>query len=262
MHATSEKPILYVFAISHYCEKARWTLDYLGIDYVVVHLSPGTHAQVANELGAPTSSLPILAVGETVFQGSDAIFDWASAASEKTDKRLEPDAEFQEESRLLEQRLDALAGVHTRRYFYSEALVEHPETLLPVFTKDLEPDARATLESIWDLVRKAMIERMDLGRAQWDDARGILETELDWIDGLLSDGRAFLIGDHFSRVDVTAASLFALCAEPPEHATYREMTVPPRVAADIKIWGDRPSIRWVREMYHSYRIEKIEEETS
>lgn len=142
MHAPSEDPVLYVFAISHYCEKARWTLDYLGIDYALVHLPPGTHAQVANELGAPTSSLPILAVGETVIQGSDAIFDWASAASKKTDRRLEPDVSLQKEARLIEQRLDAIAGVQTRRYFYSEALVEHPEIVLPVFAKDLEPDAR------------------------------------------------------------------------------------------------------------------------
>lgn len=28
-----KKPTLYVFAISHYCEKARWALDFFEVDY-------------------------------------------------------------------------------------------------------------------------------------------------------------------------------------------------------------------------------------
>jgi len=27
-------PRLYIFPISHYCEKARWALDYLNVDYL------------------------------------------------------------------------------------------------------------------------------------------------------------------------------------------------------------------------------------
>jgi glutathione S-transferase len=27
------EPVLYVFAISHYCEKTRWALDHFGIAY-------------------------------------------------------------------------------------------------------------------------------------------------------------------------------------------------------------------------------------
>lgn len=29
-----QKPRLIAIALSHYCEKVRWALDYLGIDYV------------------------------------------------------------------------------------------------------------------------------------------------------------------------------------------------------------------------------------
>ncbi len=253
MTLLSDQPTLYVFAISHYCEKARWTLDYLGIDHRVEHLAPGMHSQIAGELGAPGTSLPILVSGETVVQGSDAIFDWASSAEVGGGQLLSADSALTDESRALEKRLDAIAGVQTRRYFYSEALVEYPEIVLPVFAKDLKADAQETLESIWGIVRQAMLERMDLGREQWDDARGILETELDWLDGLLSDGRPFLIGDHFSRVDITGASLLALLAETPEHATYRDIVMPARVRADIVLWRDRPSVRWVRDLYSNFR---------
>ena len=53
-------PVLYVFAISHYCEKARWSLDHHGIAYRLTCLPPGGHRQTANKLGARHSSLPIL----------------------------------------------------------------------------------------------------------------------------------------------------------------------------------------------------------
>ena len=74
-------PVLYVFAISHYCEKARWTLDYLGLDYTLRHLAPGAHRRLANKLGAPASTLPILVLGDEdgdkFIQGSSAIINWA-----------------------------------------------------------------------------------------------------------------------------------------------------------------------------------------
>jgi len=68
-------PVLYVFAISHYCEKARWTLDYLGIDYELRHVAPGEHGQIAKKLGAPRTSVPYLSTGDEVIQGSADIID-------------------------------------------------------------------------------------------------------------------------------------------------------------------------------------------
>jgi glutathione S-transferase len=249
----TDKPTLYVFAISHYCEKARWTLDYLGIEHTLRHLPPGAHGQVAAELGAPGSSLPILVAGEEVIQGSDAIFDWACSTASETGKSLEVDPELTGVARETERRLDDLAGVQTRRYFYSEALVEYPETVLPVFSKDLAGDERASLADIWELVTGAMINRMDLGREQWNEAREIIAGELDWLDEMLSDGRAFLVGDHFSRVDITAASLLAIAAGTPEHPTYSSIEIPPRVKADMDLWRDRPTLVWVRGIYKRFR---------
>ena len=40
-------------------------------------------------------------------------------------------------------------------------------------------------------------------------SRSKLEAELDWFDGKLADGRAYVAGDRFSRADLTVASLLA-----------------------------------------------------
>ena len=85
------KPVLYVFAISHFCEKARWALDYLDIAHKIRYVAPGIHSKIAKKLGAPATSLPILEAGEHVVQGSAAIIDWADAATLATrSKRLTP----------------------------------------------------------------------------------------------------------------------------------------------------------------------------
>jgi glutathione S-transferase len=256
------RPTLHVFAISHYCEKARWALDFHGVDYALRHLAPGPHMQVANELGAP-SSLPLLVVGERFVHGSGAILDWAeseaacdpSATESATEgsRRLSPAPELASECSALEQRLDDVAGVHARRYYYSEAIIEHPETVLPMFARDLEPSERQSLEENWAIVCKLMTGAMDLGPAQGSDSRDILAGELDWLDSLLSDGRRYLVGDRFSRADVTAASLLAPLALPKEHPTYGLLQVPPRASADREAWDERPITQWVRKIYREHR---------
>jgi len=251
--ATPDRPTLYVFAISHYCEKARWALDFLDIDYTLRHLAPGAHMQVAKQLGAPSSSVPMLETNEGVVQGSAEIIAWADSRSSDPTRRLAPDAAFADECRALERRLDDVAGVHVRRYYYSEALVEYPDTVRPIFTRDLPDSERAPLEESWSLVRQLMMGAMDLGTEQGEQSRAVLEAELDWLDGLLSDGRRYLVGDRFSRADITAASLLAPVALPKEHPTYAEIVVPPRAQADQARWAERPIMAWVHEIYREHR---------
>ena len=58
-------PVLYIFSISHYCEKARWAMDYLGVAYQLKIIPPGPHSAIAKKLGAHGSSLPILVLGRS-----------------------------------------------------------------------------------------------------------------------------------------------------------------------------------------------------
>jgi glutathione S-transferase len=245
-------PALYVFAISHYCEKARWALDYLDIDYDLRHVAPGEHGQIARNLGAPHSYVPYLCVEGQVVQGSADIIDWADNATSSTEKRLTTDA-VQEECARIEKRLDDIAGVHIRRFFYSEALVEHPGTVRPIFTRDLPLRKKLLISMIWGKIRKLMIAKMDLGAKQGQESRDITEGELDWVDDLLSDGRNYLVGDRFSRADIAAASLLAPLALPPKHPTYKYIKHPPRMAMDVANWDQRPSMQWVRKIYEQFR---------
>lgn len=243
-------PALYVFAISHYCEKARWALDYTGVDYQLIHLAPGAHGQWAQEKGLEATSLPILEAGGQYVQGSSAIIDWAEVHATKGRCLTPPDPAS---ARSIEQRCDEIIGVHTRRMFYSEALVDYPETVAPVFLNDLPEDEKASMAEIWPIIREVMIENMDLGEAQGEESRQLLEVELDWLDSLYADGRRFLCGDDFSRADLAASSLLAPAVAAPGYPAAGLMTLPPKMTAIAEEWQKRPSLQRVLENYRDYR---------
>ena len=245
-------PVLYIFAISHYCEKARWALDYLGVDYRLQHLSPVSYIKFVRGLGMPDTSLPILVSGAQALQGSAQIIDWAEAHKGPAAASLEL-AIDRAEAREIERRLDDVAGVHLRRYYYSEALLDRPHTVRPIFARDLCWHQRLVLRLSWDKIRRYMIRGMDLGVAQGLESRDIVEAELDWLDNLLADRRAFLLGEQFSRVDLTAASLLSPLVLPPQHPSYHDLQLPPGIAADLEAWRERPSLNWIRGLYQRYR---------
>jgi glutathione S-transferase len=251
-------PVLYIFAISHFCEKARWALDYLNIEYRLQYLSPITYRKFVHGLGVADSSLPVLTTGSLTLQGSSRIMEWAEAQSRpgksNLDKRsLEVDTIDTSSARDIEQRLDDVTGVHVRRFYYADALLNQPQKVRPIFCANLSRKEQIILRLAWGKICKYMIRGLDLGVEQGRESRLLIETELDWLDGLLADGRTFVLGKHFSRVDITAASLLSPLVLPPEHPTYHNLQLPPGVAADVAGWQERRSIRWIGDIYRNYR---------
>jgi glutathione S-transferase len=241
------KPILYVFAISHYCEKARWSLEQFGIDYRLHHTVPGMNRGIAKKLGATSGSLPFLSTGGAVIAGSAAIIDWGEA--NRADGRGSLAGDDPGAVLAIEKRLDDVAGVHIRRYYYSDALLTDPASVRPIFSRDLSLLAKMAVTLGWSKIVPIMIKGMDLGTAQGLESRDILLGELDWLDGLLGDGRPYLTGDHFTRADLTAASLLAPLVNPAKHPTYAALAVPTALAAMIKDWRTRPVLKWVEDVY-------------
>ena len=247
-----KKPILYVFSISHYCEKARWALDYLGVEYQQKALAPGLHLQTTKKLGLSKSSVPILAIADKVIQGSADIINWAeqTASASQAERSLPSnDSEIQS----IEKRLDDVLGVHVRRQFYSEAILHYPHTVKPIFNEGLSMLDKLKFSLIWSKVTKTMVTRMDLGPQQRLESKAIVDTELDWLNSLLADGREYLAGDSFSRADLTAASLLAPLVVPPEHPLKAPIILPPLLQQDVQQWEQGKILNWVRKMYAEHR---------
>ena len=94
---------------------------------------------------------------------------------------------------------------------------------------------------------------MDLGPEQGMQSRELVVTEMEWLDGLLADGRSFLSGDTLSRVDITAASLLAPLVQPEQHPAYSDIQIGPKVAAACKQWEQQTCLQWTRAIYQKNR---------
>jgi hypothetical protein len=176
------------------------------------------------------------------------------AAPSSTGRRVRPPiAENLIEAKDIERRANEIIGPHVRRLAFAELLPSHAHLVKQALFYKASGWRRLAGNMMWPVSWRAMMRLYDLGPGAAAESRARLETELDWLDGKLADGRAYLAGDRFSRADLTVASLLANFAEPKEMPLHHGMKGPDALAADVKCWSDRPTMRWVRGQYRAYR---------
>ena len=208
---------LYTFVVSHFSEKSRWALDWKGVKYSERRLTPGLHRRILRRAGAPRGTVPVLEDEDRVTQGSSAIIDYA-------DKRwparsLTPvDPALRSQAAELEHWLDQEVGEPLRRVFYAQAL-DSRDLVVQLFTQGgpwFSPwFYRWAYPRVAGIIRKMYAitpENVAADRARLDAA-------FERIDQMLGRG-SFLVGDRFSRADVSLASLVAPLWAPPEHCTH------------------------------------------
>ena len=245
---TGTKPQLITFGMSHYCEKARWALDWHRVDYDEIGWPPGVHVILAKRCGAKDTTLPILLDGKRVIQGSDAIIDWADQQAQDSSRRLTFAS-----AREIERRADDGVGINVRRLAYAEILPEAPHLAKPALFAKASPLHRLIGNIMWPVTRKIMMKMYEIRPGAAQESRANLNVELDWLDSLLADGRQYLSDGRFSRADITVASLLGPFARPEQMKTYHNLAVPRALTVDFECWKDRPIMRWIVERYRTDR---------
>lgn len=246
------KPRLIVFASSHFCEKARWALDWHGIAYDEIGWPPGLHIMLAKSYGAKCSTLPILLDGAEVVQGSNVIIDWAEERAKDRARSLNPPAALAE-AREIERRAGEVIGVHTRRLAFAILLPGYPHVLKPALFHRASGWRRLAGDMMWPGAWRIMMRMHDLRPGAAAESRAKVEAELDWLDDKLADGRTYLAGDRFSRADIAVASLLSNFARPKEKDLAHLLEGPEAFAEDVRRWSERPVMRWVHEQYRAHR---------
>jgi glutathione S-transferase len=165
------RPELITFGISHFCEKARWALDWHGIPYKEVGWPPGVHEVLAKRCGAKGTTLPILLDGETVVQGSGAIIDWADQKSQDRTRSLTLADALE-----IEQRADNVIGIHVRRLAYAEMLPRFPHLAKPELFRNASSSHRFIGNMMWPVTRRIMMRRLDIGPGAASDSRSKLKA--------------------------------------------------------------------------------------
>ena len=248
-------PTLFTFAISHFAEKARWALDHKRAAYEERRLLPGPHLFVTRRLAKDTS-VPILVDGERTIQGSSAIIDHCDARI--VEHSLTPEAPAERgEARELEEWLDRELGETLRRAFYVDAL-RHPKVVVPLFTQGGPWWGRPFYGVAFGFVARAIRDMYAISPERAAADRAILDAVFERTDGLLA-GRRYLVGDRFSRADLTLAALCGALFDPPEHPISwppPEIYPPPLVELRAR-WRKTRSCEHVLRMYREHRSRDV-----
>ncbi|WP_404365299.1 glutathione S-transferase family protein [Marinobacter sp.] len=196
---------LFQFAISHYCEKSRWALDFKGIQYQTVNLLPGTHVKTIRRL-ADGSSVPVLEHDGKAVQGSARIIDYLD--ENFPDHPLTPeDPEEKAEAEAWEGRLDERAGVAVRCYCYHH-LLKKPDLVVPLLAAQKPMVYRWGMRLGFSRLEDSMRRWMNINDRTAAAAQVTMENILAALEAAYGQSE-YLTGNRFSRADLTAAALFS-----------------------------------------------------
>jgi glutathione S-transferase len=237
---------LYQFPVSHYCEKVRWALAYKQLDYKTVNLLPALHTFTTKKL-SPSSSLPILVDNTKVIQNSSDIISYLD--EQFLINPLTPsDNDLKQQALAWEQFADTEIGINLRVFFYHHLLPE-PKLLIPVLTNNGAWYYPLVLKLIYPQFEKTMRESMHINEHTAQLAQQQLSVAIDKLYQHLQS-HPFLVGDSFSRADLTAAALLAPLIKTPKYGIN---------------WGKQPiaienfiaqhceKLAWVEALYSQYR---------
>ncbi len=240
---------LYDFTFSHYSEKARWALDFKGVPYTPRHLLPGFHLRTTRKL-APRSSVPILKTDAAVIQGSTEIIDFLEQTFPER-SLTPPDPQDANSAIHWEKYLDEEIGVTLRLWFYYYTLPDRDRAL-----RFLCSDAPWLQRSLFALsfatIRRKMTELMNINAESAAGAERRFLLAFDRLDQALERG-PFLVGNRFSRADLTACALLWPLCRPGESESEVEALLCPTVCGLRKQLQHRRFYGWVLERFQEHR---------
>ena len=195
--------VLYQFPLSHYCEKARWLLDFKDLEYSVKNLFPATH-RLLTLWKANSTTVPLVKDGKEWIGDSTELAFYLDA---KYILRplLPSNPDLRRQAIILEDLADK-AGVHVRRWAYSQALASEQVTdllfndypMVKPFKKQLAPFIKRGIGQMY----QANPEKGAISLQK------MLKVMDDIEEKLIANGGRYLVGDCLGLADISVASLF------------------------------------------------------
>jgi glutathione S-transferase len=248
------KPVLWHIGVSHYSEKARWALDWKGVEHERREAPPPAHMALALWWSrGKTYTFPVLELdGERILDSTAII---GALEAKWPDPPLYPQDPADRRHALdLEDYFDENLGPPVRLFGWHH-LRRDPELLgqltamnLPGPIRNLGP-ARAGVNAFASTFANVRFKVAD--PAAEAAARRAISECLDRLERELSGGE-HLVGDSFSVADLTAAALMYPLVLPPE-GPGAVTGVPATAEGFAEELRARPSYAWVERTFAKYR---------
>lgn len=242
-------PELWQMRFSMYPEKARWALDYKRVPHIRYSLLPGPHAvQLIARFGQ--KAMPILRHEGNVLKNSAAVLDYA----EQTwpDPPIYPkDPTLCEQALEIQKWFDEKIGPAVRRAGFYEFL-PHTEYSARRIATGLSEWQQRLYVWAFPAVRAIMTLDMQINASGAEAGRALTQEALDFVAGN-SERTGYLVGDHFSVADLTAAAILFPTCFPPEFPVDLPKPLPSGWERWLERWQNHPGCEYVRRIYREHR---------
>jgi len=238
---------------SHYCEKARWALDYLGVPYREEGHPPLLHRWAVARAGGHRTT-PVLVAGDTVLSDSTDILQYLDTTYVDGWRPYPRDSQLRVQAEEMEELFDTHLGPHTRRIAYYH-LLQHKdlflESVLPGVGRGESFVFRALRPAVCSLMRRGMRITPESADRSLERVRTVFAT----VDELIGSGRTFLVGDRFSAADLTFAALAAPVLLPRNYPSPLPSLdqVPAEMLAQIEEFRTTPAGMFAMRIYRDHR---------
>lgn len=246
-----QKPRLIAIALSHYCEKVRWALDYLDIDYVEEDHTPFFHRQYTSRYGG--TSVPVLVTEDKALTDSHDILQYLDSIS--GNKKLYPqDPQLRDRAIALEKLFDEKLGVATRLYGYYYAL-DKPFSIAIAWGIKAPFIERIKTVLSFPKIPKLLKQFYNITPETKDVALEDVKEVFALVNRELGSDKQYLVGDCLSAADVTFAALASPILRPPNHPIYSSnlSKMSPERLLIVEELRATPAGQLVMRMYREHR---------
>jgi glutathione S-transferase len=206
---------LITIPISHYCEKARWALERVGIAYREERHVQGIH-QLAARCAGGGATVPVLVTPDGAIGESREILAWVDARTPAEHRLFPGQPQACREVELRCGRFDEQLGPQARRLMYVHIFAQ-PKLALGFNNQGVPAWEDRTLRFGWPLMVRFVERALEIRPGVEIEDEVAVWRELDHVAELLADGRPYLCGERFTAADLTFAALSAAVVMPQQY---------------------------------------------
>jgi glutathione S-transferase len=244
---------LVTIPISHYCEKARWSLERAQIAYREERHIQGVHRIAARRAGGGRT-VPVLVTPTGVLGESEQILLWVDERTPPEDRLFPEDPAERAEVERISRRLDERFGPTGRRLMYTHML-DQPELMLRFNNEGVPRWEDRLLRTAWPVIVRWARRELGIHPGIEVEDESAVWGEMDFVAELLSDGREFLSGERFGAADLTFAALSGAVVVPPVYGVPlpQPESLPAHTATLVQRARDHPAGRFALKLFAEQR---------
>jgi len=243
---------LIAIPLSHYCERARWALEWGGLSFTEERHLPMFHLRPVRRAGGRHST-PVLVTrdGQCLTDSADIV---RFADAEGARPLYPKDPSIRENIEELEAEIAARFGVETRRRAYYD-LTPLKSLMLRYGNQGVPAHQRFALRLGYRFAIARMCKALKVDAEHIERGRATIDAMFAKIGEILADGRRYLFGDAFTAADLTFAAMAAPILGPPEYGVALPglSELPSSVREEVENYRSLPAGKFVLRLYRNDR---------